>query len=220
MPKSAPDRVIVYIDGFNLYFGLRDANYRRFYWLNLNAVSQNLLRPGQQLAAVKYFTARISGARHGDSPARAADRDAKRQRQSEYLEALGTLDSFSIFEGHYQSKPARCNNCGATWVRHEEKMTDVQIATQLLTDAFQGGFDRAIIVSADSDLVPPVNMVRSIFPDKRIIAVFPPKRFSDDMRSACHGYVHLGRDVLKASVFPDCVSRKDGRILRRPTSWA
>jgi hypothetical protein len=28
-------RVIAYIDGFNLYFGLRDSGYRRYYWLDI-----------------------------------------------------------------------------------------------------------------------------------------------------------------------------------------
>ncbi len=28
------DRVIVYIDGFNLYFGLKSKGWRRYFWLN------------------------------------------------------------------------------------------------------------------------------------------------------------------------------------------
>jgi len=29
------DRVITYIDGFNLYFGLKSKDWQRYYWLNL-----------------------------------------------------------------------------------------------------------------------------------------------------------------------------------------
>jgi hypothetical protein len=32
-------RVIAYIDGFNLYYGLKDKGWRRYYWLNLNSLS-------------------------------------------------------------------------------------------------------------------------------------------------------------------------------------
>ncbi len=54
------ERVISYIDGFNLYFGLRSKRWRRFYWLNLHGLSSALLKPGQSLAEVRYFTSRIS----------------------------------------------------------------------------------------------------------------------------------------------------------------
>jgi hypothetical protein len=41
------ERVITYIDGFNLYFGLKSNGWDRFLWLNLRALSQNLLKPHQ-----------------------------------------------------------------------------------------------------------------------------------------------------------------------------
>jgi len=56
-------RVIAYIDGFNLYFGLKDSGYQRFYWLNIQAMIRNLLREHQQLLMTKYFTARISASK-------------------------------------------------------------------------------------------------------------------------------------------------------------
>lgn len=52
-------RVIAYIDGFNLYYGLRAAGWRRYYWLDLRRLAENLLRHGQTLAAVRYFSARV-----------------------------------------------------------------------------------------------------------------------------------------------------------------
>jgi len=54
-------RVITYVDGFNLYFGLRDSGFKRFYWLNVKLLAQNLMKPYQKLVYTKYFTARISG---------------------------------------------------------------------------------------------------------------------------------------------------------------
>lgn len=35
MASGPQARVITYIDGFNLYFGLKEAKYRRFYWLDV-----------------------------------------------------------------------------------------------------------------------------------------------------------------------------------------
>ena len=53
-------RVITYVDGFNLYFGLKSKGWKRYYWLNLQLLAQNFLKPGQQMSSTKYFTARVS----------------------------------------------------------------------------------------------------------------------------------------------------------------
>src|SRR5204862_5243554 len=128
------------------------------------ALAQNLLKPGQTLSMAKYFTARISGPPSGSASKRSVEREASRRRQLTFLEALATLPDLSIIEGHFLAKPARCFTCGATWESNEEKMTDVNIATELLTDAFTDRFDVALIVSGDSDLVPPLRALRSFFP--------------------------------------------------------
>src|SRR5688572_23217629 len=104
-------RVIAYIDGFNLYYGMRQSNYRRYYWLDLEKLASNLLKPNQQLLGVKYFTSRIT------SP------EDKRLRQTSLLEAFATLPLVRVFEGQYFRKPAKCEYCAATWETHHEKMT-------------------------------------------------------------------------------------------------
>jgi uncharacterized LabA/DUF88 family protein len=212
-------RVIAYIDGFNLYFGLRDSGLQRCYWLNVRALAEALLRPNQQLVFTKYFTARIAGGRAGDAPARARELDAKRKRQSDYLEALQTLSDFGLFEGHYLGKDVRCHSCGASWRTHEEKMTDVQVATEMLADAFTDRFDTALVVSADSDLVPPTRAIRRHFSKKRVVACFPPGRASVDLERAANATVKIPVKKLDASQFPDAVVKPDGHVLRRPALW-
>ena len=59
-------RVMVYVDGFNLYFGLKSKGWKRYQWLDLRRLSENLLQAEQRLAGVRYFTARIL-ARPGNS---------------------------------------------------------------------------------------------------------------------------------------------------------
>ncbi len=219
MGPIAKERVIAYIDGFNLYFGLREKGYRRYYWLNLKLLAQNLLRTGQELVATKYFTARISGPAPTERTPLAKRMKAKQRRQSVFLDALGTLTDFTVFYGHYLDKTTMCKRCGNHWPNHEEKMTDVNIATQLLRDAFQDKFDAALLISADSDLVPPIRTLRELFPAKRIVVVFPPARFSEQLKRAAHAYLTLGRANLAKSQFPDELTKADGFTLRCPTSW-
>ena len=204
-------RVVVYIDGFNLYYGLRARGWQRYYWLDLYRLSDNLLRPGQRLMAVRYFTARVSPqSRDPDKPV----------RQSTYLEALDTLPDLCIHYGYYQAKKRRCHQCGATWKTYEEKMTDVNIAVEVLSDAQNDVFDTAIIISGDGDLAGPVQSVRERYPGKRTVIACPPKRHSAGLRSAATTAFTIGRDAFRDSQFPDRVVRKDGFVLTRPSSWS
>ena len=53
------ERVKAYVDGFNLYHGLKTRHGRKYLWLDLQALAVRLLKPSQHLVAVEYFTARV-----------------------------------------------------------------------------------------------------------------------------------------------------------------
>ena len=218
--QKPPQRVICYVDGFNLYYGLRDSNLRRFLWLDLHELARRLVLPNQVVTATKYFTARITGGRYNDPPAIFDERNAKRKRQSDYLDALQAhAPALAIYEGHFLAKEIVCNNCNGSWGSAEEKMTDVNIATELLVDAFANRFDTALIVSGDSDLVPPIRAVRNCFPHKRVIVAFPPSRASVDLRNAAHGQFVVSKGQLKKSQLPLKVVTQAGVVLECPPSW-
>ena len=208
--KATLQRVIVYVDGFNLYYGLRSKGWRRYYWLDLRRLAENLLRAGQVLVAVRYFTARISP--RASSP-------AKHKRQAIFLEALQTRADLHIYYGHFLAKDRRCQSCGAVWKMYEEKMTDVNIAVELLGDAQDDAFDTAIVISGDSDLTTPVRATRKRYPEKRVIVAFPPDRHSAQLRDAATASFTVGRKIIKDSQFPDEVVKPDGFVLRRPAQW-
>jgi hypothetical protein len=83
--------VISYIDGYNLYFGIRweaikkgskdepDPGWYRYLWVDLHAMSRNLLTNRQQLTALKYFTSPITTGK------------GKQERQNAFLDAVRTL---------------------------------------------------------------------------------------------------------------------------------
>jgi len=201
------ERVIAYIDGFNLYFGLRASHWSRYYWLNLQLLAENLLRPGQRLVYTKYFTSRVA------SPV------SKHQRQTIYLDALTSLSNFSITYGQYQQNPHTCPSCGHVETIPNEKMTDVNIAVEMLGDAYQDNYDSALLISADSDLTAPVEKVRQLFPVKRIVVAFPPRRASKELMKVASAYFHLGRAVIARSQFPDQMTTASGYVLKKPKKW-
>ncbi len=98
-------------------------------------------------------------------------------------------------------------------------MTDVNIATEILVDAHQDIFDVALIISADSDLVPPVQAVRRLFPQKQVVAAFPPGRFSANMKSAATAQFVIGRGKISQSQLPDQIAKPNGYVLHRPATW-
>jgi uncharacterized LabA/DUF88 family protein len=200
------EHVIAYVDGYNLYHGLRDSKMRRFYWLNIQELMQQFTKPHQTLVTTKYFTTVVK------TPA------DKRIRQSKFLDSLRTLRNFSIFYGHFLSDNIVCRNCGYAYTTHHEKMTDVNISVELMKDAFEDLFDVAFLLSADSDLVPSIRAVRGLFNHKRIVAIFPPGRFSTAIKHAANGVLHIDHVMLAKSVFPDEIL-KDGVVIRRPEKW-
>lgn len=201
------ERVVAYIDGFNLYFGLKSKNWRRYYWLNLQKLVQNLLKPSQVLQYTKYFTARISGP------------PDKQKRQTTYIEALETLSNFQTFYGKYQNIPRTCRCCDYQETVPIEKMTDVNIAVELLSDAFRDIYDAAYLISADSDLVPIIAAMRSLFPQKRIIVAFPPERYSRDLANKARFSLIIGRRTIAKSLFPPEILKADGFVLKCPELW-
>lgn len=199
-------RVIVYIEGFNLYFGLKEAGFEYCKWLDLSLLSSKLLKPDQELVEVKYFTSRVS------------NNPEKQKRQSIYIEALKSKD-VQIFYGHYQSSSIECKRCGYNWPTHNEKMTDVNIATQMLIDAYKDRFDMAMLISGDSDLVPPIRAIHSLFVDKRVFVAFPPKRHNSSVAINARGNFVIGRKNLIDSQFPKEITKKDGFVLHKPSEW-
>ena len=140
-------------------------------------------------------------------------------RQGSFLDALGTLSDFQIFYGHFQTDRVVCRQCGHTYDDHHEKMTDVNIAVNLISDFFQNSADLAILVSGDGDLADLVRTALRLFPSKRIVVAFPPGRFSNDLRLATPLHTHIGRDLLAKSQLPEEIVRPDGYVLRRPAEW-
>jgi len=202
-------RAAFYIDGFNLYFGLRSGKLRRYYWLDIQKLCQKIIEPqsDQELTKIKYFTARIRKPQD------------KSDRQNAFLQAIETLNKVQIFYGKYSSRDKYCSNCGNHYYDNEEKMTDVKIALNIFCDALNNDYDIAYLVSGDSDLSPAIRAVRKYFPEKLIVVCFPPHRFSKELKKLCDSKRKI-EDYLDGCKLPEEVINKFGYIIRRPASWS
>lgn len=200
------ERVTIYIDGFNLYFGIREASFDKCRWLNVRKLAENLLQAHQELIDIKYFTSRVS------------NNPDKQKRQSTYIDALESV-GVKIIYGNYQDGSEECKRCGNIWRTAKEKMTDVNIATSMIIDAFKDKYDMAMLISGDSDLVPPIKSIHEYFNNKRVLIAFPPKRHNSSMALVAKGSLIIGRKKLVDSQFDEEVISKTGYKLKVPENW-
>ena len=204
-------RVAVYIDGLNLYYGMKSKGWRQYYWLDVQRLSENLLRPYQRLQFVRYFTAKFLPS---------DDASGQADRQDAYLQAISSLPKVDIQYGFHIEKTVTCPRCGAASRTYEEKMTDVNIAAALLEDAHDNLYDTAILISADSDLTMPIEIVRQKFANKRVIVAFPPNHHSQRLQSAATKFSTIGHKKIARSQLPDPVAKPDGYRVPKPASWS
>jgi uncharacterized LabA/DUF88 family protein len=224
---EAAMRTNIYIDGFNLYYAIRDTPYR---WLDLGRMCQHLLQ-GHTINRIRYFTARVA--------AEPAD-PTKPQRQEVYLRALRTIPHLTIHLGHFLTSqrwmplaapPGRpiAATPGivgphpktgipmARVIKTEEKGSDVNIASYLLLDGFQRDYELAAIISNDSDLITPIQLTQATL--GLSVGVFNPHTIpSHALRRAAAFYRPIRTGVLQASQFPASLTTLQG-VITKPLNW-
>ncbi|GHT88344.1 hypothetical protein FACS189474_3420 [Bacteroidia bacterium] len=206
-------KVIVYVDGFNFYYGLKaiskkDKRWKKFYWLDVVSFFEKMLTDKQELIEVNYFSARPH------------DVDISK-RQDIFFCANKLNPKFRLMLGKYLRKDIVCNKCGNIIHSYEEKETDVRIATQMINDVYKHRCDITIIVSADSDMIPSVELIREIDPNHKIYVYFPPLRHSVSLSNSCDAERKLSefKARFNQSMLPDSVTLPNGIVINRPSNW-
>ncbi|WP_331026595.1 NYN domain-containing protein [Sphingomonas sp.] len=163
----------IYIDGFNLYHAIDNLGKPHLKWVNICKLGKLLTKPkSQRVVAVRYFSA--LGNHFSGTP-----KVHRLTRHREYVKALTAkgvdvrLGNFAKRDLHYGDGVGRYK---AKWRRYEEKQTDVGIAVHLIHDAHRDIFDRALVVSLDTDMLPAFQIMQAAFPAKPIVCVAPPNR--------------------------------------------
>jgi uncharacterized LabA/DUF88 family protein len=203
-------KTIVYVDGFNLYYGcLKGTPYR---WLNLLSFSLRLL-PAHDILQIKYFTALVTP--RPTNPGQAA-------RQQTYLRATQTIPNLQIIYGHFLTHeimmplaPPRTGHVKV--IKTEEKGSDVNIAVHLISDGFRNVYDAAVIVSNDSDLLPPIKFVKEEL-GKLVGILNPQKHPSVVLAATAHFVKNIRPTVLRNSQFPSTLTDARGTFTK-PAGW-
>lgn len=224
-------RVVVYVDGFNLYY--RALKGTKFKWLNLDALCRLILNKTPNVTEINYYTALVK-----QLDPSYTDQDD----QAEYLRALSALPNLRIHYGNFQVTTKDMKLASpltlmpefrpqldlstftriprfARVVKTEEKGSDVNLGVHLVRDAFLNKFDIAVVITNDTDLTEPLRIV-SEEAKKKLVLLSPVSKPAGSLTKVVSGApLFINASRLKASQFSDPYIDKNGRELKKPLDW-
>lgn len=201
-------RAAFYIDGFNLYHSVLNLGDPKLKWLSLASLCQMLIpRRDEAISSITYFTATATHRGAGSIV-----------RHRAYVSAVAS-EGVECVLGRFKDRYQKCRQCGHQWNHPEEKETDVNIAIRMVADGFLDKYDVCYLVSADTDLVPALTLIRNELPKKEIVAVSPPGRpHGQHIKTLAHRSLKLNRHQIERSRLPDTITWK-GRTITCPPDY-
>ena len=159
------ERVSIFIDGSNLYHGLKFLGIKR---IDFNEFTK-ILSNGNEIKRIFYYTARM-------------DKEFDENRFIKHQNFLRNLSSIPKFKIVFCTFKKIIEKDGRT--RYEIKGDDVQLANDMLVGAYENFYDTALLVSGDEDFKPVVRTVRRL--GKKVENIFFRGGSSSRLRKTCN----------------------------------
>jgi uncharacterized LabA/DUF88 family protein len=218
-PPPPKKRSIIYIDGFNFYYGML-IDRPDLKWINYQRLAE-LLRPDDDIVHVRLFTAMV------DKKKAVSE---KRDRQQRLWAALKTQPKITLTEGKFAQRDRTClvptcHNPERKFTALEEKQTDVNIALQIVRDVQTLAPDIVVIMSGDIDLLPALDVIMSIDRKVRPVIYIPVHeeilkyRRKDEFMRYSEAVKPIPEKYLRQAQFPAQVPLANGNSVERPLEW-
>ena len=215
-------KVSFLIDGFNLYHSIEDLrtqHHIKAKWLDVKTLLRayftdssfkNLSKERPSFNGIYYFTA----LRHHV----AEEKPQSIARHERYINALEST-GIEVIYGGFKPKTIKCTaTCGESFVKYEEKKTDVAIATKLLELVHKSHSEVYVIVSGDTDLIPAIETARLIDNRVKIILVFPFNRTNDELKKYADLSYTIKPKRYRSCQFNGLISIGSKKFAK-PSSW-
>jgi uncharacterized LabA/DUF88 family protein len=160
------------------------------------------MKDDEELKGVYYFTAYT----HWNP-----DRMSKHRKYVAALMAHGVKPVL----GKFKEITRKCNLCHQYYITHEEKRSDVNVALFLFNSAVKNEFDKAIIVSGDSDMIPSIDMIKAEYPEKKVGVMVPFGLMAREIRNAADFQLKMKLEHLENSRLTERVLTASG-VLEAP----
>ena len=205
-------RTSIYIDGFNFYY--LAVKYTPYKWLDFKSLFFKLLGSQNDILAIKYYTAIVSGIQNPQQPV----------KQKIYINALKAyIPEFSVHYGSFLTTKkwmplANPINKAkiAQVIKTEEKGSDVNLAVHLVNDAWKDLYDCAVIVSNDSDLYEAIRIVKNELKKKIGLIILPRGNPSISLLNCADFKKKIRNNLLKNSQLPNPIP---GTKISKPEDW-
>lgn len=204
-------RAVFFIDGFNFYHSIaNEKSFHRFKWIDYSSLASKFIKANETITQVILFTAYATW------------NEDKVARHKLYVKIL-KYHGIEVILGRFQKKDCICRaKCKLPYTSHEEKLTDVNIAVELLKSCVKDDFDVAYLISGDNDLVPALKAVKEICPTKKLNVILPINSKAKSMIKTCNnngfGYSRIKKKHLESSQLPERITI-EGQLYTRPPSW-
>jgi len=183
-----PERIMIFIDGSNLYLAIQGQFNRKD--LDIGKLA-NKLTNGRMLIRTYYYNA----------PLNAAEDPIGAREQQKFLSALGWIPMLETRMGKLLRRELKysCPDCSKEIVlrTHVQKGVDTRIAVDLVTLAVRDRYDTAILVSGDADMVEPIRFIKE-YNNKRIENAFTIKSWAPELRAEADIKTILDQDFLNS----------------------
>ncbi|MCH7762654.1 MAG: NYN domain-containing protein [Candidatus Marinimicrobia bacterium] len=210
------NRVSFLIDGFNLYHSVVDLqkiHKTGSKWLDIVKLCKShlyILGNDARLEKVYYFSALAHHLLPSDS--------SRVQRHRVYIRCLQDT-GVDVQLAKFKKKFYFCDRCHFKNKRHEEKETDVALASKLFELLQKDIADTVILVTGDTDLKQAVLTAKELFPAKTILFSFPFKRKNSELSIIAPGSFQLIRSMYETCIFSDPYILKNGKEIPKPKEW-
>jgi uncharacterized LabA/DUF88 family protein len=178
------DRVFVYIDGRNFFYGLRafDPSYTdlHFDFVKFSKLINGVNWKERKLRKIYYYNAPLK-------------QQVNPHIFAEQQKLFSRLKSHPLIELRLCKMLGRIDSAGVE--RFDTKGDDIWIACDMLQDANDGLFDIAILVSCDGDFLKLVEYVQKL--EKEVENAYFIGRGSIALRKQCNDRIGIGPDLIE-----------------------
>lgn len=228
-------KINIYIDWFNLYYALskhiKKKNWaweKKLQWCDFKKLINTYLKKDEKINNIYFFTAE-----HWVKE--------KRNKQKNYIKALHhswvkvIKWKFSkitrTFINKMQIKKILFNlNIKKSdenkyipklleYFTYEEKRTDVNIALKIQEDAFKWEYNKAIIISWDSDIIPWIESVNKNFPNIDFATMLITWTKWKAIQNKCSDNFIIWYKIMKNSMFQYKININKTETIEIPNEW-
>jgi len=176
--SSKKKKVVIYIDGSNFYFSIKNAFNCK---IDIEKFCKKLA-VNESLVGINYY---ISPVVQSSSPKMYAE-------QQRFFEKLKKIDKLKIVLGRLEKHKKDGK------IFYVEKATDINIAQDLIFDSIDGVYEKAFLVSNDGDFSGVVSSIIKKF-NKQVIyvAIGNKKSISYHLKKVASKTININKEFIK-----------------------